>query len=380
VDNSDAISVSPGSSCYLCYTLSVRINDLMNLKEQTTPEAVSTDNRILLKSHARFFIVPAVISCLLLAAVSVIIFMNIEVPDSFSVEILMVLVPLLFLVRIAWQIPDYIKAPEYVLVDFENRMLTVNPGKPDAREILFSDILRMKYSSNLYLFATAHNFYLKLATGSMTTPLLIAMRSDSMSNALYFALQNKGGIEMQQDGVAASVRPRNRSTDREPDLQGMAADPALIAVNSVRYAHSIFSVGRAGVLAVFIFAMLQLLSTWVLALVIIGCLVILVIYSRRLFQKYLISLWNNKKIVFDPTNRVINEYAGSKTNQIHFDDIDYIRFEASSALSSKYTDYLFWIRPKGFRERPLFAVTEDAAATEYYFILQNELGIPMRQD
>jgi hypothetical protein len=99
-----------------------------------------------------------------------------------------------------------------------------------------------------------------------------------------------------------------------------------------------------------------------------------------LFQKYSTSLWNNKKVVFDPINRVINEYAGSKTNQIHFDDIDYIRFEASSALSSKYTDYLFWIRPKGFRERPLFAVTEDAAATEYYFILQNELGIPMRQD
>ncbi|MFN5365596.1 MAG: hypothetical protein ACK5CH_09295 [Bacteroidota bacterium] len=136
----------------------------MNLKAQTTPEAVSTDNRILLKSHARFFIVPAAISCLLLAAVSIVIFMNIEVPDSFSAEILMGLVPLLFLVRIVWQIPDY------------------------------------------------------------------------------------------------------------------------------------------------------------------------------------------------------------------------IRFEASSALSSKYTDYLFWIRPKGFRERPLFAVTEDAAATEYYFILQNELGIPMRQD
>lgn len=136
----------------------------MNLKEQTSPEAVSADNRILLKSHARFFIVPAVISCLLLAAVSIIIFMNIEVSDSFSVEILVAIAPLLFLVRIAWQIPDY------------------------------------------------------------------------------------------------------------------------------------------------------------------------------------------------------------------------IRFEASSALSSKYTDYLFWIRPKGFRERPLFAVTEDATATEYYFILQNELGIPMRQD
>ena len=354
----------------------------MNLKEQTSPEAVSADNRILLKSHARFFIVPAVISCLLLAAVSVVIFMNIEVSDSFSVEILMALAPLLFLVRIAWQIPDYIKAPEYVLVDFENRMLTVNPGKPDAREILFSDILRMRYSNNLYLFATAHNFYLKLSagTGSMKTPLLIAMRSDPMSNALYFALQNKGGIEMQQDGIAASVRPRNRSTDREPDLQGMAADPALIAVNSVRYAHSILSLGRTGALAVFIFAILKMLSTWVLALVIIGSFVILIIYSRGLFQKYSTSLWNNKKVVFDPINRVINEYAGSKTNQIHFDDIDYIRFEASSALSSKYTDYLFWIRPKGFRERPLFAVTEDAAATEYYFILQNELGIPMRQD
>jgi hypothetical protein len=352
----------------------------MNLKEQTSPEAVSADNRILLKSHARFFIVPAVISCLLLAAVSIVIFMNIEVFNRFSAEILMVLVPLLFLVRIAWQIPDYIKAPEYVLVDFESRTLTVNPGKPDAREILFSDILRIKYSNSLYLFATAHKFYLKLSAGSIKTPLLIAMRSDPMSNALYFALQNKGGIEMRQEGVAASVRPGNRSTNSEPDLHGMAADPALIAVVSVRYTHSILSLGRIGALAGFIFTVLKMFSIWVLALVIICCLALLILYSRGLYQKYLTSLWNNKKVVFDPGNRVVNEYAGSKTNQIHFDDIDYIRFEASSMLSSSYTDYLFWIRPKGLRERPLFAVTEDAAATEYYFILQNELGIPMRQD
>jgi len=359
----------------------------MNSKEPTTLEAVSTDSRILIKSQASFFLLPAIISSLLTASILFLILWNLnssgeDVPEQTPEQLsfpYFLLILVFFTLRFGWLAYVYFKAPKWLLFDFENRTLTIEPDTQISREIPFDDIQYIRYFYNLFYVLSSFNFSLRMKNRSKSIPLLLAMRSDPMSNALYFALQNRGGIEMRQDSIASVVRPKQRSGGRKPDLHASAPDTAPVMIQSERH-DALFTLGGRNLLfIVLIFLANSVLALGTVTVILLTAVLVALLIHHVYFSNHSSGYWT-KKIEFDSNSRVINEYLPGQTVQTSFDDVEYIRFNTFSGFSTVFTDYLFWIKQKGIKERPLFSVTKDKVATAYYFFLQNELGLPMRQD
>ena len=101
----------------------------MNSKEPTTLEAVSTDSRILIKSQASFFLLPAIISSLLTASILFLILWNLnssgeDVPEQTPEQLsfpYFLLILVFFTLRFGWLAYVYFKAPKWLLFDFENQ-------------------------------------------------------------------------------------------------------------------------------------------------------------------------------------------------------------------------------------------------------------------
>jgi len=343
----------------------------MHPGKHVSPETISTESRFLLQLYPRLFALLAIISCLLSAGLSCVIFMNTDFWEGSIFATMATFAGVTGALYFAWQTGNYLAAPQRVLIDFDKKLLILNPEETDAREILFKDILYIRHTHTPYPFFPAYNLHIRPGSDA----LVLSLRNDKLANGLYFAMQKRGGIEMRQEGMASSVLPKNTIAGTQD-----YAESRLLTIRSVRnspdYVLSIRLLLPIGLLL----SMFWLISFWIVLVILLAAAILIYRNRSRLLQKHINKYWE-RRVTFDPEKRMLNEYESGRNNQIDFDHIDYIRFETYYWRWRGLSDYLFWIKLKNdIKERPLFAVAKDAHATEYYFFLQNELGLPMRQD
>ncbi|MEN9414682.1 MAG: hypothetical protein RLZ62_986, partial [Bacteroidota bacterium] len=254
----------------------------MHPGKHVSPETISTESRFLLQLYPRLFALLAIISCLLSAGLACVIFMNIDFWEGSIFATMATFAGVTGALYFAWQTGNYLAAPQRVLIDFDKKLLILNPEETDAREILFKDILYIRHTHTPYPFFPAYNLHIRPGSDA----LVLSLRNDKLANGLYFAMQKRGGIEMRQEGMASSVLPKNTIAGTQD-----YAESRLLTIRSVRnspdYVLSIRLLFAIGLLL----SMFWLISLWIVLVILLAAAILIYRNRSRLLQKHINKYW-----------------------------------------------------------------------------------------